>query len=108
MEIKELKTLLGFKDLRAIRSWCKDNNISIIRLGRKEYTSKKFLEDFIENQFNLATEESESPLNPEFEFISSSFSKENDKSTGTTCRSGNKGHNFTNENDISNLISKYK
>jgi hypothetical protein len=47
MDIKDLKPLLGYSDIRSVRSFCKKNALPLIILGRKTYVAKKALEDHI-------------------------------------------------------------
>lgn len=46
----ELMKLLGYKDERSLRRWCKVQEIPIIHFGIKKYVSKHLLTQYIDNQ----------------------------------------------------------
>jgi hypothetical protein len=46
--IEEIKTILGYSDLRTVRKWCIDNNVLIIKQGKTEFV--------FETNFRLALE----------------------------------------------------
>jgi hypothetical protein len=50
LELPNLKSLLGFSDLRTIRAWCRKNHIPVIVLGRKTYTRRCYIDNFIEGK----------------------------------------------------------
>lgn len=47
IDINNLKELLGYADLRSVRTYCKNNNVPIIVLGRKSYVHEAFLNDLV-------------------------------------------------------------
>jgi len=50
IEIKELFELLGYTDQRSVQAWCRKNKIPLIDIGKKTYTLRHFLDNFILNK----------------------------------------------------------
>lgn len=48
LEIHDLKDLLGYSDLRSVRSWCLKNNIPLVVLGRRTYTQRQLLVNYVD------------------------------------------------------------
>jgi hypothetical protein len=48
IEIKELKEKLGYLDLRAVRYWCKKNDVPIIKYGKMEFVIESDFEEAYE------------------------------------------------------------
>jgi hypothetical protein len=55
MDIKDLKPLLGYIDIRSVRSFCKKNALPLIILGRKTHVAKNALEEHIIKKVPLST-----------------------------------------------------
>ncbi len=54
MGLIHVKTILNYKDLRAVRNWCRKHNVFIIKQGNKSYVNKwefilSFHKQFIEH-----------------------------------------------------------
>ena len=47
LEMTELMTLLGIKDSRTIRKWCKTNSLALVKLGKRTYVSRSAIETLI-------------------------------------------------------------
>lgn len=48
--IGDLLPLLGYSDYRAAESFCRSNNIPLIKVGKKKYIVSMFLDLYIQNQ----------------------------------------------------------
>ncbi len=52
IEITELCSLLGYDDMRSVRSWCNKKKVPLLMIGKKTYTIKNFVELHIEGMLN--------------------------------------------------------
>jgi hypothetical protein len=50
LEIKDLMEILGYTDERSVRTWCKNNKIPLMGLGKRTYTFEIFLQRFLEDE----------------------------------------------------------
>lgn len=51
-ELNDLKFLLGYKDVRPTENWCKTNQVTIIKLGKKKYIHNDILNSVFLNLFH--------------------------------------------------------
>ncbi len=51
INIYELQEYLNYKDIRAIRNWCKKNNVFIIRQGKNEFVFETNFKEEYERPF---------------------------------------------------------
>ena len=47
VSIQELGEILGYGDVRSVKSWCKESGIPLFRLGKKTYTDSKLLDQHL-------------------------------------------------------------
>ena len=52
IDINEVIDLLGYENERGVRTWCKNNKIPVIKMGKKDYVLNDFIETFIEKELN--------------------------------------------------------
>jgi hypothetical protein len=52
IEINQLLEILGYSDLRSVRTWANKNKIPLIAIGKKTYCARNFIDLIIENQIN--------------------------------------------------------
>lgn len=65
IEFPEVMALLGYEDERSAVKWCHRNDIRILKLGAKKYTSKHLLTQVIDNQLLIFDAEEIGPLKRE-------------------------------------------
>ncbi len=53
VEIESLLELLGYEDLRSVRSWCRKNKVPLFTVGKRTYTIANFLDMFLEKELKL-------------------------------------------------------
>jgi hypothetical protein len=51
---EELKNLLGYTDERALLKWCRDNNVSILKMGRKKYIHESVITQMIDKKLPVS------------------------------------------------------
>ena len=51
IDIEELKEMLYYDDLRAVRSWCEKNDVLIIKQGKAEFVIESNFEEVYEKPF---------------------------------------------------------
>lgn len=80
IEVEDIKELLGYADMRSLKTFCEANHIPLLRLGRKIYTIAKFLQVIVFTQLKINYPGAEEAMrtieydNPEFtEFIQTSL-----------------------------------
>lgn len=52
IDINEIMELLGYDDLRSVKTWCGKNKIPLFTVGRKTYTIANFLNIFLEKELD--------------------------------------------------------
>lgn len=97
IEISKLKGALGYKDLRSIQAWCRNNNIKIIVLGKKNYITKDSWECFLQRSLNHNGESNLADQNRE---LAGNFSEHKSKGGSFTSSNGNSA--------VRDLVTKYK
>lgn len=48
VSVQELGEILGYSDVRSVRSWCRQNDIPLFQLGKRTYTDSKLLDLHLE------------------------------------------------------------
>lgn len=52
IEINELLDILGYSDLRSVKTWANKNKIPLITIGKKVYCVRNIIDLIIENKIN--------------------------------------------------------
>ncbi len=50
IEIHKLLDLLGYDDVRSVRTWCKTNKVPLFVVGKRTYTVSNFLDLYLEKE----------------------------------------------------------
>ena len=101
IEICQLKSLLGYKDSRAVKSWCDKKGLKIQVLGKKNYIKRRELENLLSSSGNHAdTGNCNQP----------GLADQNQGLAGKSNQSNTNGHSFATKNDtpLKSLVQKYK
>jgi hypothetical protein len=51
IELRDLMEILGYSDMRSVKSFCMENKIPLFNLGKRTYTVSNFLDLVIANEF---------------------------------------------------------
>ncbi len=51
IELRDLMEILGYSDMRSVKSFCVENKIPLFNLGKRTYTVSNFLDLVIANEF---------------------------------------------------------
>ena len=108
--INELRDLLGYKDIRAVRSWCKKNGLPIITVGKKEYLNQSMLDIILIKLFENSMIQSGIQESNANEMLTAILADQNQGLAGKSNQSNTNGHSFATKNDtpLKSLVQKYK
>ncbi len=112
--INELRELLGYKDIRTVRSWCKENGLPIMTIGKKEYLNESMLDITLIKVFKNSMIQFGIKEDNADEMLKAILADDKSKLAGIMSTGNDYTSNFNlkqingGESELNGLISKYK
>ena len=112
--INELRELLGYKDIRSVRTWCIENGLPIMTIGKKEYLNQQMLDITLIKVFKKSMIQSGIIEDNADEMTKAILAEDKSKLAGIMSAGNKNTSNFNpnqingGESELNDLISKYK